>query len=63
MQDLSSTNNLPLEDLEDSGTDLEELRSLLLGPELTDRIMNLKLRPEDVSRVLAESIVLSGEQQ
>lgn len=25
--------------------------------------MNLKLRPEDVSRVLAESIVLSGEQQ
>lgn len=43
--------------------ELEELRSLLLGPELQERIMNLKLRPEDVSRVLPESILLSAQQQ
>jgi outer membrane protein OmpA-like peptidoglycan-associated protein len=64
MHDLSSENNTSSQSNHDeSGTHLDELRSLLLGPELQARIMNLKLRPEDVSRALPEAIILSAEEQ
>lgn len=71
MHDLSSENNLssqihqdgPDQHLNESSESLDELRSLLLGPELQARIMNLKLRPEDVSRALPEAIILSAEEQ
>ncbi|PZD73725.1 hypothetical protein C1752_01600 [Acaryochloris thomasi RCC1774] len=71
MHDLSSENNpssqhnqdKPDKHLDESGESLDELRSLLLGPELQARIMNLKLRPEDISRALPEAIILSAEDQ
>ncbi|MEO0374806.1 MAG: OmpA family protein [Cyanobacteria bacterium P01_A01_bin.17] len=71
MHDLSSENNLssqhdqdePDKHLDESGASLDELRSLLLGPELQARIMDLKLRPEDISRALPEAIILSAEEQ
>lgn len=42
---------------------LTELRSLLLGSELQERLENLRLRAEDVSRVLPEAIILRTIQQ
>lgn len=43
--------------------DLAELRSLLLGPELHERLENARLRPEDVSRVLPEAIIIRSIQK
>lgn len=42
---------------------IAEIRSLLLGPELQERLDNAKLRAEDVSRVLPEAIILRSIQQ
>ncbi len=64
MQNLSSDKNLSSQSSQDeSGPSLDELRALLLGPELQARIKNLKLRPEDVSRALPEALILSAEEQ
>ncbi len=42
---------------------IAEIRSLLLGPELQERLDNAKLRAEDVSLVLPEAIILRSIQQ
>ena len=39
--------------------ELNELRSLLIGPDLKGRFENAQLRSEDVSRVLPEAIQLT----
>ena len=42
-------------------SDLTELRSLLIGPDLKERFENSQLRSEDVSRVLPEALHLSHQ--
>ncbi len=61
MDDLSPNHNLSNNDRNEA--ELEELRSLLLGQELEDRLMNLKVCSEDVSRVLPEAILQHAPHQ
>ncbi|UJB71619.1 OmpA family protein [Acaryochloris sp. 'Moss Beach'] len=63
MSDLSSNvnrgNSHPKEISQAS--ELNELRNLLIGPDLKDQFENTKLRSEDVSRVLPQAIQLTLE--
>lgn len=63
MSDLSSNvnrgNSHPKEIAQAS--ELNELRNLLIGPDLKDQFENTKLRSEDVSRVLPQAIQLTLE--
>ena len=43
--------------------EITELRSLIFGPELEERLEQARLRAEDVSRVLPEAIILRSIQQ
>lgn len=63
----SSTHEVPDEGADNTQSqaldELTELRSLLFGSELHERLENAKLRAEDVSRVLPEAIILRSIQQ
>lgn len=61
MSELSSQSNRgnSYPDKLPQASELTELRSLLIGPELKERFENAKLRSEDVSRVLPEAIQLT----
>ncbi|WP_299490217.1 OmpA family protein [Acaryochloris sp. IP29b_bin.137] len=52
---------VPHPEEENIASDLTELRSLLIGPDLKERFENSKLRSEDVSRVLPDAIHLSAQ--
>lgn len=63
MSDLSSNVNPGNSHPKDisQASELNELRNLLIGPDLKDQFENTKLRSEDVSRVLPQAIQLTLE--